>query len=43
MDAAAWGLRPAEETLDEFRGKLRELGWFDVVAEINQSYLEWRR
>lgn len=43
MDAAAWGLRPAEETIEEFRGKLRELGWFEVVEEINRSYTEWRR
>lgn len=43
MDAAAWGLRPAEETIEEFRGKLQELGWFEVVEEINRSYTEWRR
>ena len=43
MDAAAWGLRPAEETIEEFRDKLAELGWFEVVEEINRSYAEWRR
>ena len=43
LDAAAWGLRPAEETLVEFREKLRELGWFEVVDEINRSYMEWQK
>ena len=43
MDAAAWGLRPAKETIDEFRSKLRELGWFEVVSEINQAYMAWKK
>ena len=43
MDASAWGLRPAKEMIDEFRSKLRELGWFEVVAEINQAYMEWKK
>ena len=42
IDAAAWGLKPAEETLSEFRSKLQELGWFEVVAEINKSYMDWK-
>ena len=38
-----YGLRPADEALEEARGKLRELGWFEVVAEINRSYMEWKK
>ena len=38
-----YGLRPADEALEEARGKLRELGWFEVVSEINQAYMEWKK
>ena len=37
-----YGLRPADEALEEARDKLRELGWFEVVADINKSYMEWK-
>ena len=42
-DAVMYGLKPAEETLAEWRGKLREIGWFEAVEEINQSYMEWKK
>ena len=41
-DAVMYGLKSADETLDEWRTKLREVGWFEAVEEINQSYMEWK-
>ena len=42
LDSFVYGLRPAEEALAEARGKLRQLGWFEVVSEINQAYMAWK-
>ena len=42
LDSVVYGLRPAEENLAEAREKLRELGWFEAVAEINRSYMDWK-
>lgn len=42
-DAVMYGLKPADETLAEWRIKLREVGWFEAVAEINQSYMQWKK
>ena len=42
LDSFVYGLRPADEALAEARGKLRELGWFEAVAEINRSYMDWK-
>ena len=43
LDSFVYGLRPADEALAEARSKLRELGWFEAVAEINKSYMEWKK
>lgn len=42
LDSVVYGLRPAEENLTEAREKLKELGWFEAVAEINRSYMDWK-
>ncbi len=43
FDSVKFGLRPADELLEEWRNKLRELGWFEVVDEINQKYTDWKK
>ncbi len=36
------GSVPVDETLDKFRSKLREIGWYEVVAKINTAYNQWK-
>ena len=36
------GSVPVDETLERFRGKLREIGWYETVAKINTAYNQWR-
>ncbi|MEM9424283.1 MAG: DUF3502 domain-containing protein, partial [Spirochaetota bacterium] len=43
FDSVKYGLKPANEMFAEWRNKLRELGWFDVVDEINSNYLKWKK
>ena len=43
FDSVKFGLKPADELLEEWRNKLRELGWFEVVDEINQKYMKWKK
>ena len=41
-DSVKYGIAPADEILTEWRGKLREAGWFDMVEEVNRDYMEWK-
>lgn len=41
-DSVKYGIAPADRILQEWRDKLREAGWFDMVEEVNRDYMNWK-
>ncbi len=42
MESLQYGFVPVGKTLTEWRQKLRDAGWYEVVAKINQRYKDWK-
>ncbi len=43
IDSLRFGVIPIDSSFAEWRQKLRNAGWYDVVDTINKAYMEWKQ